>query len=253
MIQSVQRAMAILEHLGGEGHNTGITSVAQNVGLHKSTCFGLIHTLQQMGYAVQDEQGRYSLGLKAFELGSMYLNCLDFRAVAAPFLKDLAEKSKETVHLVLREGTHAVYIDKIEGPRSMNISSRIGQEVSFYCSGVGKAILAYMTKEEQEIIMGRPMIRHTKYTITTPEKLRKCIEKIRQNGYSYDDQEIEIGLCCLAVPLFGFDGKVVGGLSISGPDIRLTKKRKKELMPELINAMTRISQRLGYSGPKLGQ
>ncbi|MDR0621300.1 MAG: IclR family transcriptional regulator [Deltaproteobacteria bacterium] len=253
MIQSVQRAMTILEHLGGDGHNTGITSVAHSVGLHKSTCFGLIYTLQKLGYAVQDDQGRYSLGLKSFELGSMYLNNLDIRAIAAPHLKVLAEKSKETVHLVLREGTHAVYIDKIEGPRAMNISSRIGQEVSFSCTGVGKAILAFMTKEEQDVIMGRPMPKHTKYTITTKEKLQACIDMIRKTGFSYDNQEIEIGLCCLAVPLFGYDGKVVGGLSISGPDIRLTKNRKQELMPELLKAMTGISQRLGYTGPELGK
>ncbi len=246
LIQSVQRAAALLEHLAGGGRGTGITSVAAHVGLHKSTCFGLLYTLQQLGYVVQDSQGRYSLGHKVFELGNAYLNGLDLRRLAAPYLKELMERCSETVHLVVREGMHAVYIDKIEGPHAMTISSQIGRRAAMYCTGVGKAILAFMEPAEQELIMKEPMPRRTKNTITTPAELRAALEQIRKDGYSLDEQEIELGLCCIAAPIFGPGGRVVGGISISGPDIRLTKRRKLELMPHLIEATGAISRILGH-------
>lgn len=246
LIQSLQRAFALLEHLAGSGRNTGITSIAGHVGLHKSTCFGLLYTLQQLGCVVQDAQGRYSLGYKMYELGNAYLEGLDLRRLAAPYLRELVGLSTETVHLVVRQGLNAVYIDKLEGPHAMSITSQIGGQAAMYCSGVGKAILAFMEPAEQEEVMKQPMPALTANTITTPRDLRAAIERIRAQGYSLDQEEIEVGLCCLAAPIFGVGGKVVGGISISGPCIRLTEERKRELMPRLLEATRAISRQLGH-------
>jgi DNA-binding IclR family transcriptional regulator len=230
LIQALQRAFTLLDHIAtSEGKDTGITKIAGHVGLHKSTCFGLLYTLQRIGCVVQDAQGRYSLGYKVFELGNAYLKGLDFRRIALPYLRILAGHSRETVHLVVREGLYAIYIDKLEGPHAMSIVSRIGGQASMYCSGIGKAILAFMKPDEQEIIMRQPMPLLTKNTITSPAGLRSAIEQIRRDGYSLDQQEIELGLCCMAAPIFNAEGKVVGGISIAGPDIRLTPKRIQEL------------------------
>jgi DNA-binding IclR family transcriptional regulator len=246
LIQSLQRALSLLEHLANNGRNTGITSIAGHVGLHKSTCFGLLYTLQQLGCVVQDFQGRYSLGYKVYELGNAYLQDKDIRRVSAPYLYELMKLSSETVHLVVREGLNAVYIDKLEGPHAMSIVSKIGGQTAMYCSGVGKSILAFMGPAEQEEIMKRPMSALTPNTITTRKDLRACIKTIRKDGYSRDNEEVEIGLCCVAAPIFGVEGKVMGGISISGPAIRLTEERQQMLIPHLLGATMAISKQLGH-------
>ncbi len=248
IIQSLCRAMGILEHVAGAGKNTGITAIAEHVGLHKSTCFGLLHTLQHLGYVVQDkETGRYSLGIKAFQLGQAYTDNLDLRRLAQPHLAELAELSRETVHLVIREGLHAVYIDKIEAPHAMTISSQVGQRARMHCTGVGKALLAYMTPEEQDKALEGGLQGYTPHTITDMAALRERLRQIRREGVSLDEQEIEIGLCCLAAPIFDAKGAAVAAISISGPVTRLSQERIQELRPGLQRAVAEISRRLGHT------
>ena len=239
--------MALLEHLGGEGKNTGITAIASHVGLHKSTCFGLLHTLQELGYVVQDKSsGRYSIGVKMFKLGQAYIDNLDLRNLANPHLHMLAAKSQETVHLVIREGLHAVYLDKVEGPHAMSIISRVGQRAHLHCTGVGKAILANLTTEDQDTILNQPMGRFTEHTLTDIEKIRDHLAGIRKTGLSIDDEEIELGLYCLAAPIFDSTGAVVAAISISGPKARLHSDKFVDLSESLRAASIAISSQMGY-------
>ncbi|CAK7022175.1 MAG: HTH-type transcriptional repressor AllR [Desulfovibrio sp.] len=241
--------MALLEHLATEGRNTGITAIAAHVGLHKSTCFGLLHTLQELGYVVQDkETGRYNLGVKVFQLGQAYTANLDLRSIAWPYLSDLAEKSLETVHLVIREGKHAVYIDKIEGPHAMTISSQVGQRARLHCTGVGKVILAHLPSEEQDAVLSQPLEQYTEHTLTDKIKLTAHLQDIRDSGLSMDDEEIELGLCCIAAPIFDASATVTAAMSISGPKTRLTPKRLDALSVTLRDAAKAVSRRLGYRG-----
>ena len=248
-IQSVARAMALLEHLAGDGRNTGITAIASHVGLHKSTCFGILHTLQELGYVVQNkETGRYSLGTKVFTLGQAYVGGLDLRGLAEPHLADLAAESLETVHLVIREGRHAVYLDKIEGPHAMTISSQVGQRARLHCTGVGKVILAHFTPDEQQAVLSQPMESYTEHTLTNREDLHEHLAEIRRRGLSMDDEEIEIGLCCIAAPIFDNTGAITAAISISGPKTRLTDHRIDSLSVSLRKAAGAISKQLGYTG-----
>lgn len=248
-IQSLARAMALLEHLAGGGKNTGITAIAAHVGLHKSTCFGLLHTLQELGYVVQDkETGRYKLGIKVFELGQAYMANLDLRGLAGSYLAELAAESLETVHLVIREGKHAVYLDKIEGPHAMTISSQVGQRARLHCTGVGKVILAHFTPEDQNAVLGQPMEKYTEHTLTDKKLLAAHLAEIRKKGLSVDDEEIELGLCCIAAPIFDASGTVTAAISISGPKTRLSDDRLESLSKNLRKATRAISQQLGYLG-----
>lgn len=247
IIQSVARAAALLEHVAGSGKNTGITAIAAHVGLHKSTCFGLLNTLQHLGYVVQDkETGRYSLGIKTFQLGQAYTANLDIRKLAQPQLAALAEKSCETVRLVLREGLHVVYIDKIEAPHAVSISSRIGQRARLHCTGVGKVILAHMAPEDQKHALEGALEPSTKYTITDKETLFDHLNIVRQQGFGFADQEAEIGMRCLAAPIFDSEGNVPAAISISGPAARLTEEWIQVLLPCLRESVADISRRLGY-------
>lgn len=247
IIQSVTRAMKILEHLASAGVGQGVTAVAEAVGLNKSTCFGLIHTLQVLGYIVQDKKtGCYGLGMKNYQLGQAYSEQLDLRRLAQPHLQELSKLALETVHLAIREGLHAVYIDKIEGPHAMRISSQLGQRVKMHCAGVGKAILAHYSDEELGQAMGKELAAYTSNTITDLDALRKALADIKRKGLAMDNQEVELGLCCLAAPILDISGTAIAAISISGPTTRLNKKRIQELTPHLKNAVADISRQLGY-------
>jgi IclR family KDG regulon transcriptional repressor len=246
-IQSVGRALAILEQFSRDERALGVTALADRVGLHKSTCFGLLHTLQQLGYIRKDAfTGQYSLGLKAFELGQAYIDGLDLRYITRPFLLDIAEKTRETVHLVVAEGCRAVYIDKVESPHAMTISSRIGQEAKLHCTGVGKVLLAYMRKEDLSQVMSEGLERYTDHTITEESHLLECLREIRECGHGEDDEERELGLRCVAAPIFDAHKKVIAAISISGPSSRITRQKQSELIQIIEHATKEISRELGY-------
>lgn len=237
-IQSLARALAILEYIAHEGNAEGVTAISKAVGLHKSTCFGLMHTLQELGLVQRNPKtGGFSLGLKTFMLGQAYTYNLDIRRLAQPYLNSLAQAALETIHLD---------IDKIESPHAMAIVSQVGRRARLHCTGVGKVIMAYMTPAEQNEVLARPLDRLTAHTITEPEALRAELAEIRKSGLGFDRQEIEIGLCCLAAPVFDASGKCVASISISGPTTRLTKARINELTPQLLQATADISRLQGY-------
>jgi IclR family transcriptional regulator, KDG regulon repressor len=246
-IQSVGRALAILEEFSRDERALGVTALANRVGLHKSTCFGLLHTLQQLGYIQQDAStGQYSLGLKTFELGQAYIDGLDLRYITRPYLLEIVEKTQETVHLVVAEGRRAVYIDKVESPHAMTISSRIGQEATLHCTGVGKVLLAYMRNEDWSQVVSQGLERYTEHTITDEGKLLDHLQRIRECGHGVDDQEREIGLRCVAAPIFNARKQAIAAISISGPSSRITCEKQGELSQIIKQATQEISRKLGY-------
>jgi DNA-binding IclR family transcriptional regulator len=246
-IQSVGRALAILEQFSRDERALGVTTIASRVGLHKSTCFGLLHTLQQLGYIQQDAStGQYSLGLKTFELGQAYIDGVDLRYITRPFLLEIVEKTQETVHLVLAEGRRAVYIDKVESPRAMTISSRIGQEAGLHCTGVGKVLLAYMRDEDWKQVVSKGLERYTEHTITGERQLLEQLQRIRECGHGIDDEEREIGLRCVAAPIFNARKQAIAAISISGPSSRISREKQKSLCVTIKQATQEISRKLGY-------
>ena len=248
VIQSLARASAILDHIADAGKNTGIKAIAEHIGLHKSTCFGLLQALQHLGYVAHDkETGRYSLGIKVFQLGQAYTSCLDIRKLAQPQMTALAQQSRETVHLVIREGLHVVYIDKIEALHAMTPSSRVGQRASLHCTSVGKAILAHMTEAEQERALEGVLTRYTEHTITDKDALLEHLQTIRHEGICFNDQETEIGLCAFAAPIFDAKGDAVAAIGVSGSVTRLNRKYIQELLPCLQHAVAEVSRQLGYN------
>lgn len=248
IIQSVDRALRILEGFSLKEKELGVTEISKRTGLNKSTCFGLIQTLQNRGYLEQNtENGKYKLGLRVFELGQIFESGLDVLTIAKPYLKELVEKAKETVHLAILNKSEAVYMEKVEGPSAINIISQIGNRVNFHCTGVGKAILAYLPEENVNGLLKRDLVSFTKNTITDTEKLRQQLSEIKKKGYSIDDEEIEIGLRCIAAPIFNARKEVVAALSISGPTMRITEDRLAEMAGLAKETAYKISVRLGYN------
>jgi IclR family KDG regulon transcriptional repressor len=246
-IQSVGRALAILEQFSHDERTLGVTEIAKRVGIHKSTCFGLLHTLQQLGYIQQDaSNGQYGLGLKTFELGQAYFDGLDLRYITRPFLLEMVEKTQETVHLVVAEGCRAVYIDKVESSHAMPISSRIGQEAILHCTGVGKVLLAHMRDEDRDQVVSKGLERYTEHTITDECELLEHLKRIRECGHGIDNQERELGLRCVAAPIFNARKQAIAAISISGPISRITREKQGDLSKVIKQATQEISRKLGY-------
>jgi DNA-binding IclR family transcriptional regulator len=248
LIQSVERAADILElFLAGESE-LSVKDISERLGLSKSTVHGLIKTLEHRGYLQQNPDDlKYKLGLKLFELGSFIADQLDIAQIARPFIKELVDELKETVHLVVRQQDELVYVEKEEGPQTLRISSHVGKRAPIHCTGVGKAILAYQDEKEIDRILSTIQLQaFTEYTITDKEEIKKQLKTIRENGYSIEDEEIELGLTCVGAPIFDHNGNVSASLSCATPKMRLTDERLPEVIAGVKRAAAKISRYLGY-------
>jgi DNA-binding IclR family transcriptional regulator len=243
MIQSVQRAIAILRCFE-EHDELGVTEISKMVGLNKSTTFGLIDTLRKEKFLQVDEKtGSLKLGLGLFRLSANVK--LDLKNICAPYINELLQTTKETVNLVIRDGDNVVYIEKKESPYSMRISTRIGQQLPLYCTAVGKAILSFLRDDEIQEYIGRVRLKpFTDKTLKSKKELYEQLACIRDKGYAYDMEELENGVICVAVPLLSPERIPVGGLSVSGPSIRMTPAKRKEITKQLLTRAAQISLKL---------
>lgn len=248
VVQSVERALTILELLANYNDGLRIIEISKKVNLHKSTVHRLIGTLIHKGYVTQDvESNKYKVTLKLFELGNKKLEDMHILNVSKIYIEKLMKTLNEVVHLVIRDENEIVYIDKVEADNTIRMASNIGRRSPLYCTSVGKAMLAYMTNEEVRNIWNNSKIeKRTSNTITDFDILKRELEIIREKGYSVDDEENEIGVRCIGAPVFNRFGKVEGGISISGPSIRITKDKVEEVAHEVIKYASMISKELGY-------
>ena len=166
-----------------------------------------------------------------------------------PVLERLSRGSGETASLVILDGREALYLDKVESPRSLRIFSRIGHRAPLHCTAAGKVLLAYRTKAEVDALLGDgPLEALTRHTITSPGQLRRELEKVRVQGYARDQEECEDETCCLAVPVRNARGGVEAALSVSAPAVRLTLRRRETLIPLLLQTGREVSAQLGFNG-----
>lgn len=248
-IQVAERLFQVIECLAENGP-MGIMELSAALGFHKSTTHRLVTSLQYMGYIRQDEESlKYALSLKILEIGSKILEQTNMASLIHPSLKKLSEQTGETVHLVRREGTEAVYIDKVESNvNSIRMVSRVGSRIPLYCSGVGKALLAELPDAEvTEIWNSSEIVSLTPYTLVKLPDLMKKIEEVRKIGYALDDEENEEGVRCIAVSIPDYHKKPVYALSISAPVSRMTDARIAELAEDVLAFKKELEKTLGFS------
>lgn len=248
-VQSLDRAIQILEELALHRDGCGVTSLANLVGLHKSTVHRLLNTLLARGYISKDsENDKYSLGMRILYLGSAILDRMDIRTIAKPFLEKLCHDTEEVVHLSTLDGQEAVYIDKVENPnKSIRMYSQIGKRSPLHCTGVGKVLLAWLPDKEVEYLLGvKGMEAYTKNTITNIQDMKRNLAEIREKGYAFDEIEHEEDIRCVAAPIFNIHGKVIASVSVSGPVMHVTLDRMPKLTEEVLETAKNISYQLGY-------
>ena len=256
LVQTIDRVSSILDMLAQSAQGISIRELSSAIGLPKGTTHRLLSSLSYFGYVRQDSKTRnYFLGLKFVELGQILLSQLDLRKEAEPFLRDLAERTNETIHLVILDRNEIVYIDKVEtdqNPSGLKMASRIGLRNPAHSSAVGKMILAHFSEDElRSFFKEKTLVRRTENTITDPIQLREHLKTVRKQGYAVDDEENEKGIRCVAAPVYNETGKTVAAISITAPAFRATKKIIQEtLKKEVTETAFKISERLGFRETK---
>jgi len=246
-IQSLERAFEILE-LFKQSKEMGISEISQGMGLSKSTVYGLVNTLVKYNYLEQDNSSKkYRLGMGLFEMGSLVESRLDIRSEAKPFCEELSKKYGLTVHLATHYEGEVVYIEKYDEPDYIIIYSQVGKRAPMTCTGVGKAMLAYLGEGYiKKYILNKPFAVKTEKSISSEKMLFDSLENVRRQGYAMDDEEIAQGLKCVAVPIFDKKGQVTAAISISGMTSRMNDKTVKEISRDMLKVSEEISARLGY-------
>ncbi|MCL6639090.1 MAG: IclR family transcriptional regulator [Firmicutes bacterium] len=245
-VQSIERALVILEALGRHPQGAGVTELGQYIGLHKSTVHRLLSTLLAYGYVEQDrDTERYRLGIKVLSLGLEVLNNLDFRKEALPYMKELEEISRETVQLAVLDSGQVVVVARDHSPETITVN--LGLRADVHCTAEGKVLLAYLPEEEiLRILNKRQMRQYTVNTLTDVNNMLAHLAKVRNQGYAISAEELAEGLRSVAAPVFDHTGRVIAALSIIGPTSRMTLERIARLVTVLKEASQSISTRLGY-------
>jgi DNA-binding IclR family transcriptional regulator len=249
-IRVIVKAAAVVDLLAESDQPMSLTEMSGELNIAKSTLHGILATLNDIGYVNKDpESGDYRLGLHLFELGNVISRKLDERRIAAPYMRTLADKTGETVHLAVLEDGEVLYISKQESNNSIRIITESGLKLPVHCSGLGKALLSGLTDEEITDLLGKKgMAKYTETTITNVKDFLAEMGKVRCKGYASDKQEFMIGLRCVAAPIHNINGKVTCAISISGPISRMTGDLLEAKRAHLMKAARAISGKLGYSG-----
>lgn len=240
-VKTLDRGLYLLEVLGELGE-AGLTSLARRTGFSKSTLYRLLQTLVRHGF-VEEEGGLYRVGPKAFAVGQAYPRQNLLLAVR-PEMEALAAETGESVNLAVPAGLEALYLDQAEGNKLVRLFTAPGSRAPLHATGVGKVLLAF--RGVPEALTLNP---YTPYTLTRLEDLRRELDAVQRQGYALDNEEKELGVRCVAAPIFGPGGEVVAALSLSAPSSRLSLEEARLLAPRVREAARRASLRLGFVPP----
>ena len=252
VVQSVDRALDILEAFNYSEEELGVTELSHKLNLHKNNVFRLLATLETRGYIEQEQKtGNYRLGIKIFEVANVFLHHLGLRRQARPILEELVNKCNETAYLAVTEGTDVVYVLMHETNHTVRVIPRLGHRLPAYCTASGKVQLAFESQDRLlQLFEDRPLRKLTHNTITELDRLREHLADVARQGYAVDNEELEDGVSCVAAPVRDYSHKVVAGVGLSGPVSRFSTERiHTELVPLVKEAGAKISQRLGYEIP----
>lgn len=242
-IQSLARGLKILDLLGMSQEGASITELAGVLGVDKGSASRLMSTLVKHGFAEKDHiSRRYILGPQVVTLSRSLLTRLPLREAAKPSLQQLMEQTGECAHLAILAQGMALYIDQVESPATLRVNVQVGQMAPLHCTALGKILLAFGDGEFPATL--EPF---TPKTITDSDVLRKHLEDVRQQGFAVDNEEFDLCVRCIAVPVYDIRNKVVGAMGISGPSTRITPERLPELTAIVVEIGKALSDRMTYA------
>ncbi len=249
-VQAVSNAIDILELLGEYEHELSISEIVHQLSLTKSNVSKLLSNLEYFGYVELNRYtGNYRLGVKIFQISQAYINKLNLIEVSQHSMQQLKEMLNESVYIGILNGKNIVYLDVIETDEPVRVRSRIGNVGPAYATAMGKAHLSALTDKEIDDLFGsKSFQKFTNNTIVSIEDLKEEIKIVKENGYALDSEEYEVGVCCVAAPIYDFLGKIIAAISISAPVERVDKSRlDTEIIPALLDSSKKLSIKFGYS------
>ncbi|MFB9376869.1 IclR family transcriptional regulator [Kineococcus gynurae] len=244
-VQSVDRALTLLQILSRHG-SLGVTEIARAAGVHKSTAFRLLSTLEARGFVAQrDDRGQYRLGPAAAELSVGATVSHDLSA-GHGICVDLAATVGETVALVVSDGRETTTVDEVVGEAKLSSFDSIGSRAPLHATAAGKVFLAALSPEDLRATLSTPLVAYTPRTICDPAVLGEQLVEVRDRGYAVVQEEFEVGLVALAAPVHGTDGQLAAAMTVAGPAYRVGPHRFEELAQHLLTAADALSWRLGH-------
>lgn len=253
-VPSIDRALAVMELLAQSKVGFSISEISRKLKLPKSSVHLLVGTLERRGYLQRNAlSGKYSFGLKLISLSRAALESLDLREEAKPFLQALMRRTALTVHMAMLERNEAVIIEKVECPGLLRLATWVGRRLDVNCSAVGKALIAFLSEEDfDQQFKDKVLARNNENTIVSISKLKRELERVRKLGFSFEDEEGEIGFRCIGAPIFDFTNKVVAAISVAGTTAQIEAEKVPELARIVKDTAAHISSRLGFGHEELG-
>ncbi len=253
-IAALRASLSVLDQFG-QRESWGLSDLTQEVGQSKTRVFRILNTFEECGYLVRDQgSGSYRIGprLSALSAGSVKFEQLRWRAI--PPLQTLAEATGETVHVGILYGAQVVTVQLVEGRHEIRMHSSVGKRSPAHASSLGKVLLAYFPEPEiDEFLRTADLKAMTHNTVTDPAQLKRQLLEIRSSGCALDNEELELGLRCVAAPITDHTGLVTASVSVSAPTTRMSPEKARELVPKVKETGRAISRMLGspsLTGPK---
>ncbi len=250
-VKSVARALQILDLMAEKRESLSLKDIADSLNWPKSTVHGIISTMRDYGYISQSERdGKYTLGVRLFELGNILQTSWDIHEIARPMMMKLNAQFGETVHLATEDNGEVLYLEKIDSHHLLRIVSQVGSRLPMYCTGVGKVLLAFQSPQKKaNLIKQQSFQSYTGRTITNISALEKELTYIREKGFACDNGEIMDSLQCVAAPIYDKDCNVSYALSVSGLSNNMNQDHIESITRALLSACRNISKEFGYNGP----
>ncbi|GGO14978.1 IclR family transcriptional regulator [Microbispora rosea subsp. aerata] len=250
-VQSVDRALTILKLLARDGE-LGVSELAASLGVHRSTAFRLVATLESHDLVEQDsDRGRYRLGVGLVRLAGATSARLDLVRESRAVTPALARAVGETVNVAVLAGREALYVDQVAGPSALQLHNWVGQRIPLHATSNGKVLLAHAPGELCEEVLAADLPGLTARTVTDPRRLRAELAEVRRRGYATAVDELEDGLSAVAAPVRGADGSVIASVSASGPTFRMPETAITAVAEQVMAAAAEISARMGWFGSAL--
>lgn len=253
--QSLARGLAILASFRSGRPLVGVSELAREVGLTRSTTHRYVATLAELGYLQQDPETRkYRLGPRVLDLGFSALNSMELREVAAPHLRRLSDETGYTVNMAILDGLDIVYVERCRsaraGQRAIDLDLHVGSRLPAYCTSLGKVLLAYLPEKEREAALDRiDFARRGPNTIVSRAALLAELARVRDAGFAINDEELAPGLRSIAAPVLAHDGAAVAAINLA---VHRTMVSLEELVARLSSTLRRtaaaISAQLGHRG-----
>jgi DNA-binding IclR family transcriptional regulator len=251
LINSLSRGLQILHLLAQENRPLGVTDIAERLSVDPSTSYRLLATLEKHRFIRQESSKKYTLGFGIVTIASALLRQLDVASIAAPHLRELMQSTGESAHVAVADGSYVAIVAQACAPGMLRVDTPLGSREPLYCTAVGKALLSEADPLRVKALLGSaPLERYSPNTITNLEMLVTELQRTRDRGYAFDDEELHAGVRCIAAAVHDHSRTIAAAIGISAPASRLTRDRTTELVKAVRQSASDLSAELGYvEGP----